>query len=234
MERARAIVRSLAAQGSALVVLPDLAGHDTRAVTDREFLPLFAELSAEEGTMLVVQLAERDNDRTFKTVYLMRGQSLLATHRQTHLSAPELEAGFSAGDAPPPVVETVAGRAGLLGGSEGLAPELARSLKLRGAELIVWTAGDLLDPVRVIARARAHENRVYVAAAGTTTDAGGAYLIDPTGGVLGETLAGEQMATSADINRALARWNEMAPETNPVRDHDPAAFPSLFRESPSR
>ena len=235
MEGARAIVRSLGAQGTALVVLPDLAGHETRAVTDVEFLPLFADLSAETATVLVVQLAERDNGRTFKTVYMTEGGSLLATHRQTHLAAAELEAGFSAGDEPPPVVETAAGRTGLLGGSEGLAPELGRSLKLRGAELIAWSAGDIAAPVRVLARARAHENRAYVAAAGTATgstvDGGGAYIIDPTGGVLGETLAGEQMATSADINRALARWNEMAPDTDPVRDHDPAAFAALFRES---
>ncbi len=237
MERARAIVRSLAAQGTALVVLPDLAGSDARAVTDSEFLPLFAELSAEAKTLLVVELAERDKGRrgrTFKTVYLIQGGSLLATHRQTHLAEAELEAGFSAGDEPPPVVETAAGRTGLLGGSEGLAPELGRSLKLRGAELIAWSAGDLSAPLRVLARARAHENRAYVAAAGTTADAGGAYVIDPAGGVLGETLAGEQMATSADTNRALARWNEMAPDTNPVRDHDPAAFAALFRESPPR
>ena len=233
MERARAMLRSLAAQGTALVVLPDLAGGYTQGVTDGEFLPLFAELSAEAETLLVVQLVERDNGRTFKTVYLMEGGALLAAHRQTHLAAAELEAGFSAGDEAPPVVETAVGHAGLLGGSEGLAPELARSLKLRGAELIAWSAGDLPAPLRVLARARAYENRAYVAAAGTTADAGGAYVIDPTGGVRGETLAGEQMATSADINRALARWNEMAPDTNPVRDHDPAAFAALFRASPT-
>ena len=88
MERTRAIVRSLAAQQTALVVLPDLAGGDTRAVTDREFLPLFTELSAETDTLLVVQLAERDNGRTFKTVYLIRGGALLAAPRHTPLSAP--------------------------------------------------------------------------------------------------------------------------------------------------
>ena len=233
MERARTILRALEKQQTALVVLPDLAGGDTRAVTDREFLPLFTELAAQTDTLLTVQLAERDGGQTFKTVYLLRGGALLASHRQTHLSEPERAAGFTAGDEPPPVMETAVGYIGLLGGSEGLAPELGRSLKLRGAELIAWSAGEIGAPLRVMARTRAHENRTYVAAAGSADDDGGAYIVDPSGGVLGETLAGEQMATSADINRAFARWNDMAPQTNPLRNRDPAAYAALFRESNS-
>ena len=68
---------------------------------------------------------------------------------------------------------------------------------------MAWTAGDVSHPVSVLARARGSENRAYVAAAGTASEAGGAYIVDPDGAVLAETLAGEQMATSADINRAF-------------------------------
>ena len=232
MERARGTVRALARQRTALVVLPDLAGGDARAVTATEFLPLFAELSAEAGALLAVQLAERDDGRTFKTVYLLDRGAEIASHRQTHLAEAELAAGFAAGDEPPPVVETVVGHVGLLAGSEGLAPELARSLKLRGAELLAWCAGDGQAPLRVLARARALENRAYVVAAGTAAAESGAYVIDPAGGVLAETLAGEQMATAADVNRAFARWNDMAPGTNPVMDRDPWAFDALFRPLP--
>lgn len=229
MERVRAIVRALGAQETALAVLPDLAGLDVRAVTEDEFLPLFAELSAEAEMLLAVQLAERDDGRTFKTAYLLSSGSLLASHRQTHLSEGELEAGFAAGDQPPPVIDTAVGYIGLLAGSEGLVPELSRSLKLRGTELMAWTAGDVLHPVSVLARTRGSENRAYVAAAGTASEAGGAYIVDPDGAVLAETLAGEQMATSADINRAFARWNDMAPHTNPVLEYDPTTFAALFR-----
>ncbi|MSQ41474.1 MAG: carbon-nitrogen hydrolase family protein [Dehalococcoidia bacterium] len=232
MQRARTIVRALAAQGTALVVLPDLAGLDARAVTKWEALPLFAELSAERGTLLTVQLAERSNGRTFKTAYLLLGGELLVAHRQTHLSEAELRAGFSPGDEPPPVVETTVGNVGLLAGSEGLVPELARSLKWRGAEVIAWSAGALAAPLRTLARTRANENRAYVIAAGTPSAQDGAYVIDPSGAVLGETLAGEEMATAADLNRVLARWNDMAPGTNPVRDRPPGAFESLFAARP--
>jgi hypothetical protein len=47
--------------------------------------------------------------------------------------------------------------------------------------------------------------------------------------VLAETLAGRAMAMSADVHRMLARWNDMAPGTNPVRDRRPEAFGALFR-----
>ena len=226
MERARTIVRALGAQETALAVLPDLAGREPSAVTADELLPLLADLSAETHVLLAVLLAQREGERTFKTVYLLQEGSLLASHRQTHLTQDELDAGFTPGDLPPPVVDSAVGYLGLLGASEGLVPELARSLKLRGAELVAWCAGEERAPAGVLARARALENRLYVVAGGTG-GGGGAYIVDPAGRALGETLSGEQMATTADINRAFARWNDMAPRTNPLRI-DRAPFGPLF------
>jgi len=229
MERCRAIVRSLAVQDCALIVLPDFAGSDTRAVTQQEFLPQFKSLSQETGTLLAVGLAERDNGSTYKTLYLLDHGTLLVTHRQTHLDAREREAGFSAGDEPPPVVETAVGYLGLLLGSEGLVPELPRSLKLRGTEFLLWSAGTVGAPLRVLARARAAENRYYAIVAGTADARGGGYVVDPNGTPLGETLEDEQMGISGDVNRALARWNDMAPHTNPVLNRPLDAFAPLFR-----
>ena len=56
----------------------------------------------------------------------------------------------------------------------------------------------------------------------------GGCIVDPTGNVIGETLEGRTMAMSADIHRMLARWNDMAPGTNPVRDRDPETFRILY------
>ncbi len=229
MERCRAIVRALAAQDCALIVLPDFAGSDTRAVTQQEFLSQFKSLSQETGTLLAVGLAERDNGSTYKTLYLLDHGTLLATHRQTHLDAREREAGFSAGDTPPPVVETAVGYLGLLLGSEGLVPELARSLKLRGTEFLLWSAGTVGAPLRVLARTRAVENRLYAVVAGYSDVRGGGYVVDPNGAPLGEALEDEQMGASADVNRALARWNDMAPHTNPILNRPIEAFAPLFR-----
>ena len=235
VEQVRTLVRALAAQGVRLVVLPDLAGTDAQAVSQRELLPLLEALTAEAGVLLAVLMAERTGGETYKTLYLIGGGHTLASHRQTHLTAPERAAGFAAGEAAPPVVETELGYIGLLAGSEGLAPEVARGLKLRGAELIAWCANSVTAPhvsLRTMARARANEERAYVIAAGDTSEAGGGFVIDPTGAVLAETIVGRAMAMSADVHRMLARWNQMAPGTDPIRDRHPEAFGILFDAAP--
>jgi len=233
-EAVRRLVRAVAAQGAALVVLPDFAGLDPRGIAHREFLPIIEALASETGTLIAVGLAERDNGRTYKTAFLVGADSLLAAHRQTHLTAAEAAAGFTAGDAPPPIVETPFAHMGLLAGAEGLAPELARGLRLRGAEVIVWSAAAIGPDsgggpgLRGVARTRANENRCYIVAAGGPSTAGGAYIVDPTGAVLAEPPAGLAMAISADINRAVTRWQQMAPGANPIRDRHPERFAALF------
>lgn len=252
MEDVRRFARTLAAQQVDLVVLPDLTGDDPRAVNHNEVLPQLTRLSAESGVALVTQLAERTPGGVYKTVFALESGEVLARYRQSHLHAAERAAGFAAGGEPPPVIATVAGAVGLLGGSEGLAPELAQDLKLRGAELIAWTAGSCLDargvplPLRALARSRAAEQRLYVAAAGPAgrrfsdeeADLGGALLVDPNGLVLTETLRGATLAMSADINRALTRWHRMAPGTDPIAEprqpHEPPEPPEPRSEAINR
>jgi predicted amidohydrolase len=234
IESARQLVRAATAQDAALVVLPDLAGGDLRAITEQECLPLLEGLATEYSTIIAAALAERSGNKTYKTQYLISPSGLIATHRQTHLSKRERQAGFSAGDKRPPVVETLIGRVGLLAGVEGLVPELVQSLKLRGSELIAWSAGDIGAPLRTIARARALEHHCYVVAAGDTSETGGGYVVAPAGGVLTETLPGEAMVMTADMNRLLARWNDMAPHTNPLRDRATLHASTVLKTSSDR
>lgn len=228
MERVRSLVQSLAQQGSKLVVLPDLSGSDPRGLSDQELLPLLQSLSRDTRILVAALMAERTDGATYRTAYLLGTGEVLAKHRQTHLTAREEDTGFAPGDEPAAVVETSIGNIALVAGAEGLVPEVGRGLKLGGAEVLAWCAGDLGAPLRTLARARANEERAYVVCAGDTSAVGGGYIVDPTGVVIGETLAGRTMAMSADMHRMLARWNDMAPGTNPVRDRDPEAFRILF------
>ena len=238
MEQVRATATTLATQGAQLLVLPDLAGADPHALSQQELLPQLAALSAETGLMLAVTLAERPargnggEERAYKSLLLLDGGELICSYRQAHLDAAEQAAGFAPGEAPPPLIDTRLGRIGLLAGRDALVPELARALKLAGAEVIVWCASPLPgaseDGVRVIARTRAAEQRVYVVAAAGADPAGGAYVVEPSGAVAAESLAGEAMAVAADANRALTRRHRMAPRTDPILAHRPEAFPELF------
>ncbi len=228
MERLRALVTTLATQGAELVVLPDLARTDAHALDEGELLPLLRTLSADAGVMLAVGLAERDGAATCKRLSLLDGGEVIASCRQAHLDEAERAAGYSPGADPPPLVETRLGRIGLLLAGDALAPEPARGLRLQGAELLVWCAqplpGFAPEAVRALARSRAAENRVWLAASAGSEEAGGAYVVDPSGAVAAEALAGRPLAVAADVQRGLVRSSRLAPDTDPIAEHRPASY----------
>jgi predicted amidohydrolase len=156
------------------------------------------------------------------------GRMLLA-HRQTHLLPTERQAGIVLGDRACPVVETAAGRVVLVLGAEGLVPEAMRCLMLEGADLLLWLTGDLGFDLLPLARCRADENRVHVAVAGPPVPESGALMVSTTGQVLASSLAAREMAVSAQVNRALARWKDMAPGTNVILDRQPETYGALVK-----
>jgi predicted amidohydrolase len=158
---------------------------------------------------------------------------VLAKHRQTHKPpGPRFET-MPLGDEPCPVVETPIGRVGLLVAAEGYVPEVARSLMLRGAEILLWAADDPSLGMTAIARTRADENRVYVACAAAPTATGATMIVAPSGGVLAEALEGRDLAVSATVNRALTRLKERAPGTDVVRARQPETYGALVQAQTS-
>jgi len=195
IERLRALVRAAVAAGARLVVLPDLAGTEPRAVTATETLPFLEALSTETGATIFAGLAERAGGVTYKTAYAIEGGAVLAAHRQSVLDRDERAAGFRAGEQAPSIVNTALGAVGMLCGAEGLA--LAAPT---GASVAVWCAGDAAAPVGGTARAIAIEDSVAIVAAGSTSRAGGAFVIDATGRVLAATPAGESLVATARLS----------------------------------
>lgn len=194
MERVRALVGAAIASGARLIVLPDLAGTDPRAVTAAETLPFLRALTEGSDITLFAGLAERSEGQTYKTAYAVEGGQVLFEHRQSVLDRDEHVAGFRAGDRTPQVVRTALGAVGLLNGAEGLA--LGAPV---GAGIVVWCAGDAVAPVGGTARAIAIEDGVAVVAAGSTSRAGGAFVVDSTGRVLAATPPGEALVASGRL-----------------------------------
>jgi predicted amidohydrolase len=190
-----------------------------------------AKLSREEGGLLALPLAEETTEGTYKTGYMWADGRILLAHRQTHLLPVERDAGIALGDRSCPVVETATGRVALVLGAEGLVPEAVRCLMLEGADLLLWLTGDLGFDLLPLARCRADENRAYVAAAGPAVPKSGALIVSTTGQVVASSLAEKEMAVSAHLNRALARWKDMAPGTNVVLDRQPGTYGALVRSA---
>jgi predicted amidohydrolase len=229
LEDAGRWVETLRRQDTDLLLFPATPVRHLDAYPARELLSPLQTLSSQAGVMLGVTLLEEADASRCRTFYLLDGGEVLLVHRQTHHGVHTAPAGLPLGDEPCPVVATRVGNVGVLLGAEGFVPEVARSLMLRGAEVLLWPADAPPFDTWAVARCRADENRVYMAVAIAPTAEGGACVVDPTGRVLASALAGREMACSAQVNRALSRWKDMAPGTNVVLGRRPETYGILLR-----
>ena len=125
-----------------------------------------------------------------------------------------------------PVVDTPLGRLACVASEEILYPEIARSLALRGAELLLHSSSEVssprLTPKDIAKRARAHENNCWLVSAnsagmrdvdipGDSVD-GLSKVVDYLGEVRVEAGQGESMAANATIDIAALRRRRARPD----------------------
>jgi predicted amidohydrolase len=179
--------------------------------------------------MVAFTVSEGEGGSGRRAMYLVGPRGIVGKHQQTHKPpGPRFET-MPLGDDVCPVVNTPVGRIGLMLAAEGFVPEVARSLMLRGAEIILWAADDPVRVMAAVARCRADENRIFVAGAAAPTDAGATMIVDPAGRMLAVALEGAELAVSATVNRALSHLKSMAPGTDVVRNRKPASYGALTR-----
>ncbi|GBD08482.1 N-carbamoyl-D-amino acid hydrolase [Candidatus Thermoflexus japonica] len=128
-----------------------------------------------------------------------------------------------------PVYAIGGGTVGVLRESEGWAPEIARSAMLRGAELLIWWVSAAGPDLHTLARARADENRVFVALAAPPGRAEGvaSAIFDPLGQPLATGVPGAEHGIFVSLFRPLTRHKEMAPGSHVVFGRRPEAFHGL-------
>ncbi len=160
---------------------------------------------------------------------------LLGDYRKLHLRGEERLA-FRPGYRLP-VFETEFGGLGLMIGWDLAFPEVARSLALDGADLILVPAGwetANMDEWRAYAVARACENGVYIAAANRVGEepsysfGGESMLVGPRGQIhtaLDEAVEGYALAT-VDLDEV----RKVREETQILQCRQPAAYRALVRK----
>jgi predicted amidohydrolase len=210
--RTTAALRTAAADGADLVVLPELVA--TGYVLDRDALWARAESTADPGPVLsawseearalgitvVGGLAERDGDRLFNSVVVIRPDGAIAgTYRKLHLFGRERLV-FTPGDLGLPVFEVGGIRLGVVVCYDLRFPETVRIHALRDVDLVAvptcWVSGfDVVVPVSPTASigqvdgalVQGNLNSVFLAcadqvgAADPFTFLGRSVLVDPYG-----------------------------------------------------
>jgi len=231
-----------------LLVLPELAisGYDfpdRAAVFDaaepfedgptRAFL---ADIAGAFQLTLVCGYAERAAEGCYNSAMLVRPDGSAENYRKVHLFNREMDL-FLPGGAPPPVCETPAGRVGLMICFDWFFPETARSLALRGAQIIAHPSNLVLPWCQRAMFARSVENAVFSVTAnriGTETQAGrtltftgGSQILGTHGETLSEAPVDAPYAGTAAIDPSEADDKTIAERNDRFRDRRPALYDPL-------
>jgi predicted amidohydrolase len=225
---ARRHVERQAMMDAAVVLFPATPSRVRHAYAHHTVLAGVQALASETGVCVAFTVWDPDGDG-FRTLYLVGPRGVIARHRQTHRPPGPRFATMPMGDDACPVANTPAGRVGLMLAHEGQVPEVARSLMLRGAEILLWAGDDPSLPMLPVARTRAEENRIFVACAAAPTATGATAIVDPNGRPLATALEGRHLAVAAEVNGALSHLKRRAPGTDVVRNRQPAAYGALTR-----
>ena len=228
--RTRAVkaVRAAAADGANLICFAELAFErfypqeratpevlDLAEPVPGETTRIFSELAKELGVVIVLNLFERDGDRTYDTSPVIDADgALLGVTRMIHITdyACFHEQGYYApGDRGVPVYDTAAGRVGVAICYDRHYPEYMRALGVAGAQIVVvpqagaedeWPDGLFEAELRVAA----FQNGYFAALCNRVgpepklTFAGESFVCDPAGRVIARAGKGTEEVLLADLN----------------------------------
>jgi len=219
-----------------LIVLPELfnAGYNFRSrrevVRVAEPVPggitteALKDFSKRDGTTIVAGVAERKGQSFYNAAVVLKNGKYRGTYRKVHLFCNEKKF-FKPGKE-----FKVFGRVGVMVCFDWYFPEFARSLMLKGAEVIAHPSNLVLPHCPDSMKTRALENRVYVITADRVGVERGlrfiglSQIVTPRGQVLYRASGTREECVVRNIDLKLARNKSITPKNNLLRDRAPLAY----------
>jgi len=231
-------------QGAQLIVFPECmnSGYlfDSEAhcreiaeTVKGRYVSALAELCRRYHVYMASGFTELDpvDDKIYNSGLLLDPQGELIVHYHKQFLATHDQNWFEVGKNGCPVVDTELGRIGLLICFDGRIPEIARSLALQGAEIIVDMANFFaMDQADLWVPARAYENGVWFVAA---TKAGversiyypgGSMIVSPQGRIEAYVPQDTHGVATFEIDPAAARVKSWSHGGDKFADRKPAAY----------
>lgn len=245
---ARGYVEEAARQAAELVVFPecmdtgylfDSAAHCAalaEPVPGGQFADGLADLARKHRLYIASGITERDatKGKIFNSGILFDRDGNVCLRYQKQFLATHDQNWFSFGECGNPVVDTELGRLGLLICFDGRIPEIARSLALQGAEVLVDMANFFaMDQAEMWGPARAYENGVWLVAA---TKAGyersiyypgGSMIVDPHGRIATKIPYDTHGVAVAEIDLDMARAKRIYAANDKFADRRPELYSRL-------
>ena len=236
----------LAAVECDLLVLPELFNTGYQFVSADEARALaesvpsgpttarLKQLAADQRMHLVAGLAERAGDRLYNSAVLVGPGGLVGVYRKTHLFFEETLF-FAPGDTGFPVFDVGPVRVGLMVCFDWFYPESARTLALKGADIIAHSSNLVLPHCPDSMVTRCLENHVFAVTCNRTgseerggkkklTYIGNSEVVSPKGEIFRRAKADREELAIVEIDPLEARDKKI----NPYNDLLAARRPELY------
>jgi len=200
---------------------------------DGETCAFLVDLAGKLGGVVAAGMAEREGERAFNSAVLAGPEGVIGLYRKVHLFHYEKEV-FTPGDRGFPVFQAGSLRVGMMICYDWRFPEAARTLALRGAQVLAHPA-NLVHPFCQDAMVtRCLENRVFsITANRTGTDSvgersvsftGRSRIVGPGGDVLAQAPEEGSAALSVEIDPSLADDKRITPGNDLFADRRPDMY----------
>ena len=239
---------SLSGVDADIIVLPELA-FTGYFFEDRAELQALAEDVSDSRTVhgllrlcknnefyIVVGFAERCKDRLYNTALVIGPSGLLHRYRKLHLFNTEKEY-FDPGDTPLNTIEIRGAKVGVMICFDWVFPEVARSLALRGADLLCHPSNLVLTYCQKTMLTRCLENSVYSVTANRTGKetrqrgellfTGQSQIVGPNGEVIASSNSDEEAVVLCDIDLSAARDKLITENNDLFADRRPEFYDSI-------
>jgi predicted amidohydrolase len=239
------VIDRLRAVRADLMVLPELAftGYyfsgraELRALAEEPrssaLVRSLVALCRDRGFHLVTGFAERARDKVFNSALLIGPRGLRRTYRKLHLFNEE-KRWFDAGDTEVGVDTVRGARVGMMVCFDWVFPELARTLALRGADVICHPANLVLEHAQQTMLTRSLENGVFSVTAnrfgrdrrphGALRFTGRSQIVGPRGDLLYRAPAQREVLHVHDIDPSNARDKKITPRNRLLKDRRPEFY----------
>ncbi len=235
-------IKSLSAD---LLVLPELFATGYQFKDKNELLSMaepipngptskFLEKIASHKKMFIAAgIPEENNGKLFNSCALYSPEGFIGKYRKIHLFHKETLL-FERGNTPPPVFNTPIGKIGLMICFDWIYPEVARTMALRGAQILCHPSNLVLPFCQAAMITRCIENRVFAVTANRLgeefrTDeklvfTGMSQAVDPSGNLLFRMGDKEVGFATADVDLTKADNKRIMPENHLFEDRRPELY----------
>ncbi len=202
-------------------------------IPEGETTSILKEVARKRNLVLVFGIAEKSWSKFFNSSVLVKPDGKVHIYRKLHLFYEE-RLFFSGGNKRLQVIDLNSAKVGMMICFDWIFPEVARSLALKGADVICHPANLVLPFCQEAMRTRCIENRVFAITANRTgretrggkelTFTGASQIIDPSGKVLCQASRDKEEVRVVEIDPHLAREKRVTQYNHILGDRRPQFY----------